>query len=194
MQENDYEIVNIMRNEEGVVVAELMDDEMKKDVLTCEMKRLKEIVPFINKGLEEAFREEEALVLIKRNKKVEEDNNFKYSGDYTFTLRTDGGRIIGEMVFDEEELEELRKDPNVYFLSDNFVTYSDMTTPGQKQYFVVEGEKSKFVTDKDIDSTVKSLVVGIPSTETDHYIKDYYDLSGDEALGTIIIGFTPLDS
>ena len=63
--------------------------------------------------------------------------------------------------------------------------------PNQKQFFVMEGETSDFITNKDIDSTVKSLVVAIPSTQTDHYIKDYYNIPHDEDIGTIIIGFTP---
>ena len=56
----------------------------------------------------------------------------------------------------------------------------------------MEGKKSDFITKQDIDSCVDSLVVAVPSTETDHYIKDYYNIPHDEHIGTIIIGFTPL--
>ena len=57
----------------------------------------------------------------------------------------------------------------------------------------MESAGSDFVTDKDIDSTVKSVTVGIPSTETDHFIRDCFDLSHDESLSSVIIGFTPKD-
>ena len=57
----------------------------------------------------------------------------------------------------------------------------------------MDEEPSSFITDQDIDSTVKSLAVAIPSTETDHYIKDCFDLPHDEAIGTVVIGFTPFD-
>lgn len=187
--DNEYEIVSMLKEDDGVLISQLIDNDFKKEVLKCEMKRLDELVPFINKGMEDAFNEEEALVLIKKHdsthkREIKSDNS-------TFTLRTENGDIVGETITDEEELEELRNDPSVYFLSDNFVTYTNIGMPNQKQFFVMEGETSDFITNKDIDSTVKSLVVAIPSTQTDHYIKDYYNIPHDEGIGTIIIGFTP---
>ena len=182
-------LFDIIKNEGNIIVSDIMTDEMKKEVIKLEMKRLDELVPFINKGMEDAFNEEEALVLIKKH-----DPNHKReikSDNSTFTLRTENGDIVGETITDEEELEELRNDPSVYFLSDNFVTYTNIGMPNQKQFFVMEGETSDFITNKDIDSTVKSLVVALPSTQTDHYIKDYYNIPHDEDIGTIIIGFTP---
>ena len=187
--DNEYEIVSMLKEDDGVLISQLIDNDFKKEVLKCEMKRFPEVVPFINKGMEDAFNEEEALVLIKKH-----DPNHKReikSDNSTFTLRTENGDIVGETITDEEELEELRNDPGVYFLSDNFVTYTNIGMPNQKQFFVMEGETSDFITNKDIDSTVKSLVVAIPSTQTDHYIKDYYNIPHDEDIGTIIIGFTP---
>lgn len=186
----EYKIIDMINNDEGVLISRLMDDDFKKEVLKYEMKRLDELVPFINKGMEEALNKKEAMVIIKRHSN---DNDKKLrDDDGSFTLRTENGEIIGESIYDEDELEELRNDPTVYFLSENFVTYNNIATPGQKQFFVMEGKKSDFVTKQDIDSCVDSLVVAVPSTETDHYIKDYYDIPHDEHIGTIIIGFTPL--
>lgn len=186
----EYKIIDMINNEEGVLISQLMDDDFKKEVLKYEMKRLDELVPFINKGMEEALNKKEAMVMIRRHS---DDNDKEIrDDDGSFTLRTENGEIIGESIYDEDELEELRNDPTVYFLSENFVTYNNIATPGQKQFFVMEGKKSDFVTKQDIDSCVDSLVVAVPSTETDHYIKDYYNISHDEHIGTIIIGFTPL--
>lgn len=186
-----YEIIDMLSDDENVLVAKLMDDEFKKDVLEYEMKRLDELVPFINKGMDDAFKEKEALVLVRKHSQDIKPQDI--SNESSFTLRTEGGDVIGETIFDEEELEELRNDPNVYFLSDNFVTYQNKAKPGQKQFFVMEAESSNFVTDKDIKSTVSSIKVAVPSTETDHFIKDYYDIAHDESIGTVIIGFTPKD-
>ncbi|MBO7719492.1 MAG: hypothetical protein J6S29_04990, partial [Methanosphaera sp.] len=107
-----------------------------------------------------------------------------------FTLQTESGKIIGEAIYDEDELEDLRDDPNAYFISENFVMYTDLATPGEKQFFVVESTNSDFFTDKDLESIVSSLTVAIPSTPTDHYIKDCFDLPHEDKLGTFIIGFT----
>lgn len=191
-----YEIQKIMQDEDNVILGEIIDDEMKKNLLLYEMKRLDEIVPFINQGLKEALDEQEALLIIKKHeeKSIEEMNKEAYTSDpAAFTLRTESGKIIGEMIYDDEELEDLRNDPTVYFLSDNFVTYQDASVAGEKQFFYMEAAGSDFVTDKDIDSTVKSVTVGIPSTETDHFIRDCFDLSHDESLSSVIIGFTPKD-
>lgn len=192
--EQEYEIEKMLKKEDNVILVKVLDDEMKKNILLYEMKRLDEIVPFINQGMKKAMGEKEALLLIKENKDdFNTDQNKPKASENSFTLRTENGEIIGEMIYDEDELEELRNDPSVYFLSDNFVTYNNVGSNGQKQFFVMDEEPSSFITDQDIDSTVKSLAVAIPSTETDHYIKDCFDLPHDEAIGTVVIGFTPFD-
>lgn len=185
------DLINLIKEDESIILAEVMSDEMKKQVLAHEMKRLDELVPFINEGMEEAFQETEALVLVINNeKKSDRIENSYDTQDTSFTLRSESGKIIGETIYDEEELEELRDDPNVFFLSDNFVTYNDLTVPGEKQFFVMSSTTSDFFTDKDLESLVTSLKVAIPSTSTDHYIKDVFDLPHDAAIGTLIVGFT----
>ena len=185
------DLINLIKEEENVMIAEIMTDEMKKQVLEHEMKRLEELVPFINEGMKEAFDEEEAIVIITDNtKKSSRVENSYETRDTSFTLRNESGKIIGETIFDEEELEDLRDDPNVFFLSDNFVTYNNLTVPGEKQFFVMSSTTSDFFTSKDLESLVSSLKVAVPSTGSDHYIKDCYDLAHDEAIGTLIIGFT----
>lgn len=185
------DIIALLLTDESIMIAAPMSDEMKKQVLKLEMKRLEELVPFINEGMEEAFEEEDAIVVILDNTvKNERIENSYDEQDSSFTLRTESGQIIGETIMDEEELEELRNDPNVFFLSDNFVTYSNLSKPGEKQFFVMSSTKSSFFTDTNPESLVSSLTVAIPSTETDHYIKDCFDLPHDEPIGTMIIGYT----
>ena len=125
------ELINLIKEEPGIMIVELMTDEMKKQVLQLEMKRLEELVPFINQGMEEAFEEEQALVVVIDNNKKEDRTIESYEEEEaSFTLRTESGQIIGETIYDEEELEELRDDPNVFFLSDNFETYNNLAKPG----------------------------------------------------------------
>lgn len=190
----EHEIKDTMKNEDNVIVAEIVDDEIKKNLLLYEMKRLEEIVPFINQGLKDALDEQEVLIVVREHeeKTVEQMNKEAYHEDSSsFTLRTESGKIIGEMIYDEEELEELHNDPTVYFLSDNFVTYQDASVAGEKQFFVAESPSSEFVTDKDIESMAESVTVGIPSTETDHYIRDCFNLPHETSLSSVVIGFTP---
>jgi hypothetical protein len=187
----ESEIIELLETDESVMLAAPMSDEMKKQVLQHEMKRLEELVPFINKGMQEAFEEEDAIVIVMDNNidVIRENAPSDADGD-GFTLQTESGKIIGEAIYDEDELEDLQDDPNAYFISENFVMYTDLSTPGEKQFFVVDSTNSTFFTDKDLESVVSSLTVAIPSTPTDHYIKDCFDLPHDEKLGTLIIGFT----
>ena len=185
------DLINLIKEDKKIIIAEPMTDDMKKEVLKLEMKRLDELVPFINEGMEEAFEEKEAIVLVINNEVTDERIENSYATkDTSFTLRSESGKIIGETIYDEEELEELREDPNVFFLSDNFVTYNNLTVPGEKQFFVMSSTTSEFFTDKNLKSLVSSLKVAIPSTITDHYIKDCFDLPHDTKIGTLIVGFT----
>lgn len=185
------ELLEIIKEDESIMIAEIMSDDMKKGILQQEMKRLEELVPFVNEGMNEAFEEDEAIILVMDNSKKDiGELDTEKVNDSSFTLRTESGQIIGEAIYDEEELDELRDDPDVFFLSDNFVTYKNLATPGEKQFFVISSASSFFFTDKNLESLVSSLKVAIPSTISDHYIKDCYDLPHDAAIGTLVIGFT----
>lgn len=184
---SEYKILDKVRQLENVLHAELLTDEFKKSILMYEMKRVEELIPFINKGMEEALAMDEAIVIVKHNR--EDTKKVEYSSESSFTLRNESGDIIGEIINDEEELEDLKNDPNAYFISDNFVTYQNLTKPGEKQFFVLESEKCGFITDEDLDSLVSELKVAIPSTETDHFIKDHFNVTREENIGTFIIGF-----
>lgn len=185
------ELLEAIREEKAVMIAEIMDDDMKKGILECEMRRLYELIPFVNKGMEEAFQEEEAIIIVLdntiENKRV---NDSSTTDDSSFTLQTESGKIIGEAIYDEEELEDLREDPNVTFISDNFVTYNNLAIAGEKQFFVMGSTTSDFFTDADLESIVSSITVAIPSTETDHFIRDCFELEHDAAIGTLVVGFT----
>ena len=43
-------LFDIIKNEGNIIVSDIMTDEMKKEVIKLEMKRLDEMVPLINKG------------------------------------------------------------------------------------------------------------------------------------------------
>lgn len=184
-------LLEAIRAEKATMIAEIMDDDMKKGILECEMRRLNELIPFVNKGMEEAFQEEEAIIIVRDNTvQTERMNDTSSSDDSSFTLQTESGKIIGETILDEEELEELREDPTVTFISENFVMYNNLALPGEKQFFLMTSANSDFFTDADLESIVSSITVAIPSTETDHFIRDCFELEHDAPIGTLVVGFT----
>ena len=62
---NRYDLLDIIRDENNIIRAELMSDKMKSDVMNLEIKTLQNNIPMINKGLDNALKEEEAILLIK---------------------------------------------------------------------------------------------------------------------------------
>lgn len=183
---SEYEILDMIKAIERTKIAEIMNDNLKKEVLKLELLRLEEMIPLINESLNEAFNEEEQIVIIRDASKYYPEDTVE-----TLTLRNENGQIIGEEIYDEDELEELKDDPDVYFMSDNFVTYNNLTQPGQKQHFVVESPGREFLTSEKIEDTVKSLSIGIPSTDANNFIKKEFGLTDDDIIDTVIIGFTP---
>lgn len=179
-------IKNIIKQEERVMVAELLSDDMKKEILKLEMKRLNEPIPVINESLQKAFDKEHAIVVIvDRTGIVIPDEELVA----TLTLQTDTGKIIGEEVYDPDELEMLKDDSEAYFISEHFVTYPNMAVSGEKQFFVVTELYDQLDCEDQIDEYTSSWIMASPSTEADHYIKDCYDISHLERIVTFIIGF-----
>lgn len=183
----EKEIIQIIENEDGMIKVDLMDDETKKALTLIEMKRLEEMVPLINRGFEETLEEDNVLILIKdkRDKFVPDEELIP-----TLTLMSEDGTLIGEEVYDPDELEDLRNDPNVYFMSEYFVTYPNLSKPGEKQFFVVNQLRGELECEEEIEKKVSSISIAVPSTRADHYIKDIYGMDYEDGIVTMIFGYT----
>ncbi len=180
-------ILELLLNEYRIIKADPMDDNDKKEILKIEMKRLNEMVPLINKGLEETLEEDEVIVLIKDKRDIIVPVEEQIP---TLTLMSENGTLIGEEIYDPEELEELQNDPTVYFMSENFATYPNLSTPGEKQFFVVNQLRGELECEKEIENLVSSMSIAVPSTEADHYIKDIYGMDFEDRIITILLGYT----
>lgn len=179
-------LFDIIKNEGNIIVSDIMTDEMKKEVIKLEMKRLDEMVPLINKGLQEAFDLDSSIVII------QDKTNITLPVEElipTLTLQSESGTIIGEEIYDPEELEEIRQDPSVYFISDNFPTYPNLSVPGEKQFFVVSETIGMLKCEDRLRSAVSKMIIAAPSIEADGYIKDCYNIPHEEKITTLIIGF-----
>ena len=181
------EIMKILEDDERIIKVDVLTDEQKKDIISLEMKRLNELVPLINKGIEEVMKEEEILILIKDKTDIIIPVEDQIP---TLTLMSESGTLIGEEIYDPEELEDLHNDPNVYFISENFATYPNLSTPGEKQFFMVGQLRGELSCEEKIEKIVSSLSIAAPSTETDHYIKDLYGMEYKDRIITIVLGFS----
>ncbi len=181
------QIIELLEKEDRVIKVDPMDDETKKGIAQIEMKRLDEMVPLINKGVEETLNEEYVFIIIKDKKDIVVPDEELIP---TLTLMSENGTLIGEEIYDPEELEDLREDPDVYFISEHFVTYPHLSKPGEKQFFVVNQLRGELECEKKIEEMVSSLSIATPSTETDHYIKDLYHMDYEDGIITLIVGVT----
>ncbi|MDO5851584.1 MAG: hypothetical protein Q4Q23_03775 [Methanobacteriaceae archaeon] len=183
----EYELINCIRLDDSVLQVELIPDDLKKQILNAEMDRIKETIPVINEGLDKAFNEDEIIIIIKEPREHKIQNSKQ-----SMFLVSETGKIIGEEVYDEEELEELHNRSDVYFLSKNFVTYKNVgLNNSEKQFFKITEVTSDLILDQDLTEFVDSITVAVPSTNSDHIIKEYYNYSPDEEIITAVIGFKP---
>lgn len=186
----EYDLLKEIKKDEGTLNVEIMSDDMKKQVLAIEMDRSKEIIPVINEGLNDAFKEKEIAVIVKNNSNKKVENNIIPLP--SLTLLTESGKLIGEEIYDEEELENLHQREDVYFVSDNFVTYTNVkSAQGEKQFFKVSSLNNNLLDNQDINKQLDSLIIALPSIHTNYYIKEHYGYKHEDEIGTIIIGFTP---
>ncbi|RAP44843.1 MAG: hypothetical protein BZ135_07360 [Methanosphaera sp. rholeuAM6] len=180
-------VIKILESEDRIIEVDVMDDKTKKALTLIELKRLDEMVPLINRGFEECLEEDYVLMIIKDKTDIIVPDEELIP---TLTLMSEGGTLIGEEIYDPEELEELQDDPNVYFISEHFATYPNLSKPGEKQFFVVNQLRGELECEEKIEELVSSLAISAPSTQADHYIKDIYGMDYQDRIITIVLGFT----
>ena len=180
-------ILKLLEDEDKVIIARELSEDEKSQIVKLEMKRLDEMVPVINKGLEEALNEDYAVLVIKDKRGIFLPDEELIP---TLTLETDAGKVIGEEIYDPEELEELKNDPEAYFISEHFVTYPNIPTSGEKQFFVVSDLYGELDCEDKMNEITEKLVIATPSTEADHFIKDCFGMDYEDGIITMIIGFS----
>lgn len=184
---SDYSFINLIREDEKIIIAEMLPNEIKKNVLQFEMKRSKEVVPFINKGVHQAFNEAEQMIIVRKSY----DEKYFSENNANLTLKTERGQIVGEEINDEEILAELRQRDDVRFLSDNFVKFTNpIRELGEKEYFELSSAKIELITSVNLKEYFSSVTVGLPSIESVDYIKNCFKIPNKKYI-IAIIGFTP---
>lgn len=98
------------------------------------------------------------------------------------------GKLIGEEVYDEEKLEDLRKSNNAIFLGKNFVMYKDRMR-------ISRGDANLILPSKSVPHLHGlqgnyNVVSGSPSSKVDHYLKNKMSVSDDPDIGTVLVGIS----
>jgi hypothetical protein len=178
------EAIDIIKNLNGAVDVQVLSDEDKEALIKIESSHDNDIIPVVNKGLDECLGKEYCLVLLKTEE-------FRIPSEPTVLLVTDSGRILGHELISPEDREKYAHNDTVIFLSNNFIIFKpdnmNRSTLGEKQLFILPAIPFPELDDV---MTISDVVSCSPSTLGDAYIKNKYNYPDDPHLATIIIAFS----
>lgn len=182
-------VIRTLRECCGVIAVRLLSEEEKQMVLDLE-KNVEEKIVFgmcksLNEGMRAALQMEFTVAMVIQSSK------FPYPHHPHVSMRCDD-QVIGELITDEGELEELRKNRHNFFLWENFVVYVRRLPkdPAGRRKLRIIYPPREAIQLQGLHS-VKCSVFGTPSTEGDVLIKRLLDVSSEEgAVGTCLVGFT----
>jgi len=182
------EILTTLRECSGVIAVNVLSEEERKKILDVESKVEEKVIlgmcKSLNKGVREALRREFTIAM------VIQTSEFQYP-HHPHMIMLCEDQVIGEYVEDREKVKELRRNPNNFFLWENFVVYMkriprNPREKGKTQMIYLPREPLQL---KGI-SYVKNSVFGTPSTQGDLLIKKMLAVkSQDLTVGTCLIGF-----
>lgn len=182
----EYSILDMLRNQNDIIRAEIMSDEMKKNITQFEMTNLKGKIPTINQGLDKALKENESIILIK-----DFNNNKKLYDTYKprLLLINENKEIIGKEIKNKEEITELNK--NEYkIISENFIIFPQLDKPEKNKFFIIPECSTKFIISENIKDKFKSLTIALPSKNSHEHIMKSFKIENNGTYIPIIVGFT----
>jgi len=182
-------VIRTLRECCGVITARLLSEEEKQMVLDLE-KTVEEKIVFgmcksLNEGVRAALQMEFTVAMVIQSSK------FPYPHHPHVSMRCKD-QVIGELITDDRELEELKKNPHNFFLWENFVVYVKRLPkdPEGRSKLRIIYPPREAIQLQGLPS-VKCSVFGTPSTEGDALIKRILDVPSEEgAVGTCLVGFT----
>ena len=178
------EAIDIIEKLDGTVDVRKLSDDDKEALIKIESSRNNDIIPVLNKGLEECLSREFCLVLLKTEE-------FRIPSEPTVLLVTDSGRILGQEVISLEDKKKYSDNDKVVFLSNNFIIFKpdnmSRSVGVEKQLFILPSIPFPELNDV---TTISDVISCSPSTLGDKYLKDKYNYPDDPHLATIIVAFS----
>jgi len=178
------EAVDIIKKLDGIVDVQKLSEEDKEALIKIESSRNNDIIPVVNKGLNECLSREFCLVLLKTEE-------FRIPSQPTVLLVTDSGRILGQELISSEDKKRYAQNDNVVFLSNNFIIFKPDTTTRragvEKELFILPA-----IPFPELNNvlTISDVVSCSPSALGDKYIKNKFNYPDDPHLATIIVAFS----
>jgi len=173
------EVIRLLQGMEGSVHVFKLDDVTRERVVEIESGIKAALgISCVNLGVQECLERENVIVVVK-------DSKFRPPPEPTVLLIADGGDLIlGREIFPHER-KEFEDTPNVLFLSQDFIVYTDRK-PKTKELFVMPPVAFPEVAEL---PGVKNVVSCSPSPPSDMYVRAAHGLPDDPKLASILIGF-----
>lgn len=174
----------------GIVDVILLPRDLRKEILARETKEECDAGGFFTKynaGLREVLKREHIVAILT-------NDLYKYPPEPMELVCL--GETVGEEIKDKEQLKQFAKDPNNMILGDSFVIFKDKL-PRNSLRKAQLGEIKIFLPPmcvgvKDVKG-VYGLVLGMPSTHTDLFLKSWLKCQGvdlsNERYGVVLVGF-----
>jgi hypothetical protein len=193
-EEQIEEVIRKLTEVKSIRKVKVLPEEWKEQILELEEKVGEQVLMGLasadNEGVREALQRDVTLILL------EGPGCELCKGQKTFYLMNQGD-LAGEHVVDPAEIERLKKDPSVLFLSEDFVLYTDAFPRGEEltekinkrellcvfpplKIPILEGLRG-----------IRDCVLGWPSPPIDLFLKERISKgdTGDPMMGTYLLGF-----
>jgi len=181
------EALKAIRGVKGVVKVKALTARERKLVLESEMQAEQKIVLGMGKSVNEGVRE--ALNRDFIAAMVIQSSEFVYPHEPSMMMLCED-QVIGEGVYDKEQLEKLKGSKNCFFLWENFVLYRDKLPrdPAKRDKIRVVYRARSFSGLEALP--FKECVLGIPSMDGDAAVKKILKFGEKNPVyGTCLVGF-----
>jgi hypothetical protein len=174
----------------GIIDAILLPQDLRKEILIREKAEECDTKGFFakyNAGLREVLKRDFIITILT-------DEHYMYPPEPVELIWL--GETVGEEIKDKTKLKELTKDNNNMVLGDSFVIYKNKL-PRNSLRKALSGEIRVIIPPMSVGiedvKNVHGLVLAMPSTNTDLYLKEWLCCHGvdvsNKKLGAVLVGF-----
>ncbi|MDD1747591.1 MAG: hypothetical protein LUQ16_07505 [Methanomassiliicoccales archaeon] len=173
------QVIKLLKGMEGSIHVFKLDDATREKVVEIESQVKATLgISCLNLGVEKCLKRQNVIVVIK-------DSRFRPPPEPTVLLIADKGEVVlGREIFPHER-KEFEDKPNVIFLSQDFIVYTDKM-PKTKELFVMPPVSFPEVAEL---PGVINVVSCSPSPPADMYVRAAHGLPDDPKLASILIGY-----
>jgi hypothetical protein len=173
------QVIKLLKEMEGSIHVFKLDDATREKVVEIESQVKATLgISCLNLGVEKCLKRQNVIVVIK-------DKRFRPPPEPTVLLLADKGEVVlGREIFPHER-KEFEDKPNVIFLSQDFIVYTDKK-PKTKELFVMPPVSFPEVAAL---PGVANVVSCSPSPPADMYVRAAHGLPDDPKLASILIGY-----